>query len=113
MTAVVSRSRWKSTWLTGAAGLLLVSAAFVMMICAAPRARAPLRGDTVPAATQSVTTWCGQPTWSGDQAKVRVCRLGPSALSAWTGPRGSAVIAPTRPASQPARPSGRDYLDQP
>jgi hypothetical protein len=89
MTAVVSRSRSKSTWLTGAAGLLLLSVAFVMMVCAAPKARAPSHSTTVPAATQSVTTWCGQSTRSRDRAVVRTCRLGPSALSAWTRPDGS------------------------
>lgn len=89
MTAVVSRSRSKSTWLTGAAGLLLVSVAFVMMVCAAPKARGPLHGTTIPAATQSVTTWCGQSTRSRDRAVARACGLGPSALSVWTRPDGS------------------------
>jgi hypothetical protein len=37
MTAVVSTSRARSTWLTGAAGLLMLAAALVMMVCAAPR----------------------------------------------------------------------------
>jgi hypothetical protein len=77
MAAVVSRSRSKSTWLTGAVGLLLLSAAFVMMVCAAPKARAPLDGGTIPAVTQSVTAWCGQSAWSRDRASVRTCRLGP------------------------------------
>lgn len=36
MTAIVSSSRARSTWLTAAAGLLMLAAAFVMMICAAP-----------------------------------------------------------------------------
>jgi len=36
MTAVVSRERAKATWLTGAAGLLILAVAFVMMACAAP-----------------------------------------------------------------------------
>jgi hypothetical protein len=86
MTAVVSRSRSKSTWLTGAAGLLLLSVAFVMMVYAAPKARAPLHSTTTPATTQSVTMWCGQSTPSRDSATARACRLGPSALSAWTRP---------------------------
>lgn len=88
MTAVVSRSRWKSTWLTGAAGLLLLSAALVMMVCAAPKVRAPLPASTTPAATKSVTMWCGQSAQSTNRAKVRACLLGPSALSAWTRPDG-------------------------
>jgi len=70
MTTVVSWSRLKSTWLTGAAGLLLLSAAFVMMVCAAPKVRAPLHGGTTPTATQS-------------------------ALSAWTRPDGQPVITPS------------------
>jgi len=36
MTAMVSRERATATWLTGAAGLLILAAAFVMMACAAP-----------------------------------------------------------------------------
>jgi hypothetical protein len=36
MTAMVSSSRARSTWLTGTAGLLILAAAFVMMLCAAP-----------------------------------------------------------------------------
>ena len=58
MTAVVSQSRSKSTWLTGSAGLLILVAAFVMMVCAAPsKAHTPTR-----AVTQSVTAHRGQPT---------------------------------------------------
>jgi hypothetical protein len=79
MTTVASRSRLKSTWLTGVAGLLLLSAAFVMMICAAPKASSPLHGGTTPAATQS-------------------------ALSAWTRPTGQPVITPSlrsRPGRSP------------
>jgi hypothetical protein len=36
MTAVVSRERAKATWLGGAAGLVMLAVAFVMMACAAP-----------------------------------------------------------------------------
>jgi hypothetical protein len=36
MTSVVSRERAKATWLTGAAGLLILAVTFVMMACAAP-----------------------------------------------------------------------------
>ena len=35
MTAVASRESAKATWLTGAAGLLILAVAFVMMACAA------------------------------------------------------------------------------
>jgi hypothetical protein len=46
MSAVVSGSRARSTWLTGAAGLLMLAAAFVMMVCAAPRIHA-IRHESV------------------------------------------------------------------
>jgi hypothetical protein len=36
MTAVVSRERAKATWLGGAAGLVILATAFVMIACAAP-----------------------------------------------------------------------------
>ena len=36
MTAVVSRERATATWLSGAAGLVILAVAFVMMACAAP-----------------------------------------------------------------------------
>ncbi len=36
MTAVVSRERAKATYLTGAAGALMLAVAFVMMVVAAP-----------------------------------------------------------------------------
>lgn len=37
---MVSSSRARSTWFTGAAGLLMLAAAVVMMVCAAPRIHA-------------------------------------------------------------------------
>lgn len=37
---MVSSSRARSTWFTGAAGLLVLAAAVVMMVCAAPRIHA-------------------------------------------------------------------------
>ena len=36
--AVISRDRTRATWLTGAAGLLLLGVAIVMMVLAAPQA---------------------------------------------------------------------------
>ncbi len=44
MGAVVSAQRARSTWLTGAAGLLLLVTAVVMMACAAPRVHAARPG---------------------------------------------------------------------
>ena len=41
MTAIVSRERAKTTWLTALAGLLLLSAAVTMMAMAAPASPHP------------------------------------------------------------------------
>jgi hypothetical protein len=41
MTAVVSREHAKATWLTGVAGLLILGAAVVMMVVAAPSSGHP------------------------------------------------------------------------
>jgi hypothetical protein len=94
MTAVVSRSRAKSTWLTGAAGLLILAAAFTMMICAAPVTRTPLHATT----TQSVTTRCGQQPSGQDPARVRACQVDPSTLSALTKPYGRTTVTGRWPA---------------
>jgi hypothetical protein len=47
MTTVMSGSRARSIWLTGAAGLLLVVTAVVMMVCAAPRIQSVQPGPMV------------------------------------------------------------------
>jgi hypothetical protein len=47
MNAVVSGARSRSTVLTGAAGLLLLVTAVVMMVCAAPRIHAAQPGPVV------------------------------------------------------------------
>ena len=75
MTAVVSRERAKATWLTGAAGLLMLAAAFVMMVAAAPahvhhRPYAPAK----PTAAQLATDLRHQFTSSSDSTTVRVLR---------------------------------------
>ena len=58
MSAVVSESRAKSTWLTGAAGLLVLAAAFVMMVMAAPRAHAPHHPTVISHVTRDqLTSW--------------------------------------------------------
>ena len=54
MSAVVSGSRARSTWLTGTAGLLILVAAFVMMVCAAPRAHAVRPG---PVTRDQLASW--------------------------------------------------------
>ena len=48
MNAVVSGARSRSTVLTGAAGLLLLVTAVVMMVCAAPRMHAARPGPVPP-----------------------------------------------------------------
>jgi hypothetical protein len=101
MTAVVTRSRSTSTLLTGAAGLLILAAAFVMMVCAAPRVRTPLLAGTA----QAVTTHCDQLASSGKPVRAGSCRIDPSTLSAWTKPYARSTIMESRAASRLARPS--------
>jgi hypothetical protein len=43
---VTSRERVRATWLTGAVGLLILGAAFVMMVMAAPSVTHPLPHHT-------------------------------------------------------------------
>jgi hypothetical protein len=47
MNAIVSGARSRSTLITGAAGLLLLVTAVVMMVCAAPRIHAARPGPVV------------------------------------------------------------------
>ena len=80
MTAVVSREHAKATCLTGAAGVLMLAVAFVMMVAAAPgQVHARPHGPAV-----QVTTDVGrQLTSRSDSARVRARRAGPAADSAW------------------------------
>jgi hypothetical protein len=61
MTGVISGEPTKATWLTGAAGLLIIVAAFVMMVMAAPvqphphAAASPTTQTTMVAVTQPAT----------------------------------------------------------
>jgi hypothetical protein len=84
MTAVVSRERARATSLTGAAGVLLLVVAFVMMVVAAP-AHGPARahGSAQPSAVRLTADVCHQLTSRSDSATVRACRAGPAAESAW------------------------------
>ena len=83
MTAVVSGERARATCLTGAAGVLMLAVATVMMVVAAP-AQGPARahGVTQPSAVRLTTDVCHQLTSRSDSATVRACRAGPSAESA-------------------------------
>jgi hypothetical protein len=74
MSAVVSKSRAKSTWLTGTAGLLMLAMALVMMVVAAPRTHA-LRYETMTSTSHvtrdQLTSW----VWATPQHWVRVDRV--------------------------------------
>ena len=84
MTAVVSRERARTTGLTAAAGVLMLAAAFVMMIVAAPgHGTVRVHGPALPATSQLTTDVCHQLTSRSDPTTVRACRAGPSADSAW------------------------------
>jgi hypothetical protein len=74
MTAVVSRERARATCLTGAAGVLMLAVAVVMMVMAAP---GQVHGAARPAVTQLTTDVGHQLTSRSDSAKVRACREAP------------------------------------
>jgi hypothetical protein len=61
--AVMSRERTRATWLTGAAGLLMLGAAFVMMVVAAPSQAHPLPRHAAPQA-QAYTLSMITESWS-------------------------------------------------
>jgi hypothetical protein len=69
MTAVVSRERAKATWLTAAAGLLILAAAFVMMACAAPSLASPRPHSAVTEVTRVSTSALITESWSGRAAR--------------------------------------------
>jgi hypothetical protein len=77
---MVSRKRAKATYLTGAAGVLLLAAAFVMMVVAAP---GHAQGSAKPSVAQLTTDVGHQLVPRSDSARVRACRAGPAADSAW------------------------------
>jgi hypothetical protein len=71
------------TYLTGAAGVLTIAIAFVMMIVAAPGHGHSQAGvGAKPAAAQFATDVCHRLTSRSDSATVRACLAGPSAASA-------------------------------
>lgn len=104
MTAVVSRERARATCLTGAAGMLMVAIAFVMMIAAAPghgHARAGVVAK--PAAAQVTTDVCHRLTSRSSSATVRACLAGPSAASAWADAYVPSMTSESWSASSPGR----------
>src|SRR5579864_3888217 len=63
MTAVVSRERARTTFLTGAAGVLMLAVAVVMMVLAAPvHGQARAHGLAAPSAVRLTTDVCHQLT---------------------------------------------------
>ncbi len=86
MTAVISREHARGAYLTGAAGIMMIAIAAVMMVVAAPgHATASGRGaaPAQPASVQLATDVCHRLTSRSDSATVRACLAGPSAVSAW------------------------------
>ncbi len=74
MTAVVSRERAKATYLTGAAGVLMLAVAFAMMVMAAP---GHVHGPATPSIAQLTTDVGHQLTARTDSARARAYRAGP------------------------------------
>ena len=78
MTALVSPERAMSASLTGAAGLLVLAIAVVMMVIAAPtQARQGTHNPAKPSAVQLTTDPCHQLTSRSDPATVYACLAGP------------------------------------
>jgi hypothetical protein len=69
MTAVVRRERASATWLTAAAGLVILAASFVMMACAAPSSAHPRPQDalaqTASVHVSSLRTQSWSASWAG------------------------------------------------
>ena len=109
MTAVVSREHAKATCLTGAAGMLLLAVAVVMMVVAAPaqvHGRAP--GLPKSSAVQLTTDACHQLTPRSDSATARACQAGPVADSARAEAYVPSLTSGNWSASRPVRPAAAD-----
>jgi hypothetical protein len=87
MTTVISRERARATWLTGAAGLLILGAALVMMVVAAPSQGHPLAHH---AAAQAYTPIMMTESWSASSSEWAART--PLARSAVSLPRGSPSV---------------------
>jgi len=75
MSAVVTSSRARSTWLTGLAGLLMLAAAFVMMVIAAPRVHAA-RHESVPRDQLASWVWTTPEHWVAPAIDDQFLRVG-------------------------------------
>ena len=110
MTAVVSREHARGAYLTGAAGVLMIAIACVMMVVAAPghasgHDAGSAGGLARPAPVQLATDVCHRLTSRSDSATVRACLAGPSAVSAWTDAYVPSITSESWSASSPGRPS--------
>jgi hypothetical protein len=113
MTAVVSREHARGAYLTGAAGIVMIAIASVMMVVAAPGhaasghavASGHRAGPAKPAAVQLATDVCHPLTSRSDSATARACLAGPSAVSAWADAYVPSITSESWSASSPARPS--------
>ncbi len=104
MTAVVSPERAKATCLTGAAGVLMLAIAFVMMVVAAPgHLQVRPHGAAKSSTAQLTTDVCHQLTSRSDSATVRACRAGPLADSAWAEVHVPSMISDSWSATSSAR----------
>jgi hypothetical protein len=104
MTAIVSRERARATWLTGAAGVLLLGVAFLMMAVAAPtQAHHRPHGPAQSPAARITTDLCRQFLRRSDSTTVRACLAGPSAPSAWAEAYTPSMISESWSASRSGR----------
>jgi hypothetical protein len=104
MTAVVSREHARTTFLAGAAGMLMIAIAFVMMIAAAPgHGHSQAAAVAKPAVAQVGTDVCHRFTSRSNPATVRACLAGPSAASAWADAYVPSMTSESWSASSPGR----------
>jgi hypothetical protein len=103
MTAVVRRERARATFLTGAAGVLMLAVALVMMVVAAPGPMHSRAHDPAKPPAIQLTTDVGQLTSRSDSARVRACRAGPAADSACADAYVPSMITESWSASSSAR----------
>jgi hypothetical protein len=77
MSAIVSQERARAAWLTGAAGLALILAAFMMMLVGAPAHLQHLpSGPAARSAVRLTADPCHQLTSRSDPTTVRTCLVG-------------------------------------
>lgn len=68
MAAIISKEHAKATWLTGAVGLLILAAAFVMMACAPPSLVHARPHGAVTQAARAYTSSVITESWSANRA---------------------------------------------